>query len=326
LIQINAAERIQKMTNNISDKICIAGVGGVGGYIGGALAREYPHVSLFARGKRKESILDKGLVVRSECLGNFTAVPEKVSDSAEELGIMDVIFICVKNYSLEQVCREIAPMVGDKTIIIPVMNGTNPGERTRKNLGRGLVIDSLIYVISGSESDFTIVQKGNYGIIHIGLNKPSVEEKAAIEKVHGILSGTGISCIMEDDIDAAIWKKYVLNCAFNVITAYYSANTGELRSDPRKVEEYRALLSEACLVARTKGVYVPETLEGEQVKHFMYVQSDEATSSLRRDVDAGRPNELETFSGYLLELANQYGISIPVTERFYKGLKKRIEE
>lgn len=313
------------MTKNISDKICIIGIGGVGGYIGGALAREYPHVAFYARGKRKEAILSNGLTVKSECLGNFTAVPESVSDNAEELGIMDVIFICVKNYSLEQACNEIAPMVGDKTIIIPVMNGTNPGERTRKYLGRGLVVDSLIYVVSSSEEDYTIVQKGEYGIVRIGIKNPQNEEKEAIEKVHGLLTGAGVKCIIEDDIEAAIWKKFVLNCAFNVITAYYSANTVELRNDPSKVEEFRTLLSEACLIGRTKGVNLPESLEEEQIYHFIYKQSDDATSSMRRDVDAGRPNELETFSGYLLEQATQYGVSIPVTERFYNGLKKRLK-
>lgn len=313
------------MTNNISDKICIVGIGGVGGYLGGALARKYPHVAFIARGSRKQSIINNGLVVKSECMGNYQVKPEKVSDNADELGIMDLIFVCVKNYSLEQVCKEISPMVGDKTIVIPVMNGTNPGERTRKYLGRGIVIDSLIYIVSASEEDYTIVQKGDYAIVRIGLKNPGEEEKGAIKRVQEILKGAGVECIIENDIEAAIWKKYVLNCAYNVSTAYYSATTGELRKDPNKVEEYRSLLSEACLVGRAKGVNLPENLEEEQIKHFLHVQAENATSSLRRDVDAGRPNELETFSGYLLEQAEEYGLSLPVTERFYVELKNKIK-
>jgi 2-dehydropantoate 2-reductase len=95
-------------------------------------------------------------------------MPEIATDVADELGIMDYIFICVKNYSLEQVCKQIAPMVGEKTVVVPIMNGTNPGERTRKYLGKGIVLDSLIYIVSGSEEDFTVVQKGDYASIHIG--------------------------------------------------------------------------------------------------------------------------------------------------------------
>lgn len=312
------------MAHNVTDKkICVAGIGGVGGYIGGALAREYNHVSFLARGERKEAIIKNGLVVKSEAMGDYIARPEKVSEDVAELGIMDFIFICVKNYSLKQVCEQISPMVGDKTVIIPIMNGTNPGEKTREYLGRGIVIDSLIYIVSESTEDFTVVQKGEYAKVYIGLKNPSEQEKVEVEKVFDLLNGAGVKCFIEEDIEAAIWKKYVLNCAFNIITAYYSATTGELRKDAQKVDEYKALLSEACLVARTKGVNIPEGLEEEQVRHFMYVQAENATSSLRRDFDAGRPNELDTFSGYLLELANKYNLSIPVTERFYNALKSR---
>jgi 2-dehydropantoate 2-reductase len=53
----------------------------------------------------------------------------------------------------------------------------------------------------------------------------------------------------------------------------------------------------------------------------MYKQSELATSSLKRDIAAGRRNELEVFSGKLLELATNCGMKIPTTEFFYKELK-----
>lgn len=304
-------------------KICVVGLGGVGGYVGGVLAKKYPHVSFIVRGSRKESIENKGLNVKSDYMGDFNVMPEKVTDVADELGIMDYIFICVKNYSLEQVCKQIACMVGEKTVVVPIMNGTNPGERTRKYLGKGIVLDSLIYIVSGSEEDFTVVQKGDYASIHIGLKNPSAKEKNDIENVHQLLNITGLECVVEEDIEAAIWKKYIMNCAFNVITAYYSATTGELRSDPKKIEEFKMLTSEACLVARTMGVKIPDRMEEDIFNRFMNVQPDGATSSLRRDMDAGRPNELETFSGNLLELSEQYGLNIPITKQFYSDLKRR---
>ncbi|MDF2473927.1 MAG: 2-dehydropantoate 2-reductase [Anaerocolumna sp.] len=304
-------------------KISIVGIGAIGGYVGGALAKKYPHVSFIARGARKEAILEKGLIVKSEYMGDYLVMPEKVTDKPEELGIMDYIFVCVKNYSLEQVCKQILPMVGPDTVIIPVMNGTNPSERTRNYLGQGIVLDSLIYVVAGSTKDFTIVQNGKYANIHIGLKNPGEKEKEIIEHVNEFINAAGVECIIEADIEAAIWRKYVLNCAYNVITAYYNTTTGVLRQDPKKIEEFRSLLYEACLVGRTKGVYLPEGLEEEHYHHFLYEHADNATSSLRRDMDAGNPNELETFSGYLLEIGKQLGLELAFTEKFYKELKIR---
>ena len=148
------------MVINIEDKkICMVGIGGVGGFIGGALAKRYSHVAFFARGLRKESIQMNGLIINSEYMGNYQVMPEKLTDKAEDLGMMDYVFISVKNYSLEQICKQISPMISKETVIIPIMNGTDPAERTRNYLGRGIVLDSLIYIVSGSEEDFTIVQK-----------------------------------------------------------------------------------------------------------------------------------------------------------------------
>lgn len=45
------------MIDTIMDaKICVVGLGGVGGYIGGVLARKYPHVVFFAAELKSRSL------------------------------------------------------------------------------------------------------------------------------------------------------------------------------------------------------------------------------------------------------------------------------
>ena len=108
-------------------KIAVIGIGGVGGYIAAMLAKAYPHVTMVARGARRESIRKNGLVLHSDYKGEIVARPEQVVP-AREMGQQDYIFICVKNYSLEDVCESIRDMVTEDTVIIPVMNGVDPGE------------------------------------------------------------------------------------------------------------------------------------------------------------------------------------------------------
>lgn len=107
-------------------KIAVIGIGGVGGYVAGMLAKAYPHVTMVARGARGESIRKNGLVLHSDYKGEIVAKPERVVP-VREMGQQDYIFICVKNYSLEDVCENIRDMVTDDTVIIPVMNGVDPG-------------------------------------------------------------------------------------------------------------------------------------------------------------------------------------------------------
>lgn len=304
-------------------RICVAGIGGVGGYLGGALAKARDNVYFVARGGRKEAILEHGLHVDSDHLGSFTVHPAAVGEGAEQLGQMDVIFICVKNYSLEAVCQQIRDMVKEDTVVVTVMNGIDPAQRAREYLGKGIVLDSMIYVVAGSRPDYSVTQSGDYCDIYIGKQNADLRERNAMEVVAQVLKDTSVDCHIEEDIQAILWKKYILNCAFNIVTAYYSTTTGGFRKEPRMQEELQQLLAEGCSVARRLGVAISDNLEEEHFHHFMCEQSDSATSSLRRDMDAGRPNELETFSGYLLRQAEQVGMELPVSRRFYEELRRR---
>lgn len=87
--------------------------------------------------------------------------------------------------------------------------------------------------------------------------------------------------------------------------------------------QVKLLLNEACKVARELKINIDDNLEEIHFNRIMYKQSDQATSSLQRDMEAGRQSELEVFSGKLLQLAASCEIKIPTTEFFYEELKKK---
>lgn len=307
-------------------KIAVVGVGGVGGYLAGMLIREYPHVTLAARGERGRMIREKGLILHSDYQGEIVAKPEKVVERTEELGPQDVIFLCVKNYSLEQACKELENAVTEDTVIIPVMNGADPGERTRRLLKKGTVIDSLIYIVAFANQDYSITQQGDFANLRIGIMDASGEEKNKVFEVLEILRGANIDHKVSKDIERDIWRKYILNCAYNVLTAFYDNNIGQLRSDLKKDKEYEQLVYEAYEVAVKKGVHVAKEDADAIIRRFREELDDNATSSLQRDVNEGRPTELETFSGYLVREAKRLGVDVPVSERMYEGLSKKVNQ
>jgi 2-dehydropantoate 2-reductase len=121
-----------------------------------------------------------------------------------------------------------------------------------------------------------------------------------------------------------VWRKYILNCAYNVASAAYDHSMGQLRENPTEAKEYEALVDEAWQVAAAKHVAVtPE--HRQQIIDKFYQYRYDATSSLQRDMNAGRPSEIETFSGYLVSEARRLGIKAPVSERMYELLKARSE-
>jgi 2-dehydropantoate 2-reductase len=305
-------------------KICIVGLGGVGGYIGCMFAHHLNNIYFFARGKRLESIRNNGLKLYSDAQGEFTAYPKMAGNNAEEMGIMDYIFLCVKNFSLEQVCAEISPMVDEHTVIIPILNGVGVSDKVYKLIGKGCVLDSLIYIASGSDENFAIHHTGSYCDIHIGYRRMNEFNENILVEVQNLLRRVNIACIIENDIEATIWTKYILNCGYNIITSYYNATTGDIRKNQTAIMQLKSLLEEACIVARRLKVNIANDLEETLLNRVLYKQSESATSSLNRDIVAGRQSELDIFCGKLLELASSCQMEIPMTDFFYRELRKRI--
>ncbi|MBO5277973.1 MAG: 2-dehydropantoate 2-reductase [Lachnospiraceae bacterium] len=309
---------------DLSNKtICIAGIGGVGGYIGGVLARTYANVNFLARGERLAHIREYGLTVKCANLGIFTVNPKAVSDSITDFGHLDCLFICCKNYQLPELCAQLKDAVSTDTIIVPIMNGTTAAGEIRKAFGKGIVLDALIYIISTAMPDFSIESLSPSPLVQLGKQNADAAEREASLAVGKLLNDAGIKCKVEEDIEAAVWTKYIQNCAFNVATAYYLTDAQGIYNDPARLEKYRHLLEESCLVARTLGIHIADNLEDDLYDRLLHRTVANGTSSLKKDMAAGRPNELETFSGTLVRKAKELGLLAPVSEEFYEGMKNR---
>ena len=303
-------------------KIMIVGIGGVGGYIAGMVGQKYKNLTLIARGKRGEALREHGVVLHSDFHGEKIVKDGVIRECAREVEeIQDLIFLCVKTYALEDVCQTLGSCVDDHTIIVPVMNGADTAQRVREYLGKGLVVDAVIYTTAAANEDYSITQLGQYTRILLGAVRE--EEHKAAKVSAGVLGEAGIEYDIPSDVRHAVWEKYIFNCAYNVITAYYLGNVEEIRAYEDRRAEFHMLLKEALQVAKADGVHIRQHYMEEEYQRFMRL-SKGSTSSLKRDVEAGRPSELETFGGYLLERARNLGVAVPLSEQFYDGMKEKI--
>lgn len=297
-------------------KVAIVGIGGVGGLLAGVLVRRYgADVTLIARGPRLEQLKAQGLRMRTDVYGEFTAHPACVTDDPAQLPVQDAVLVCVKNGSLAKVAEQIAPIVDDHTLVLPVMNGVSAAENLQRMLGKGRMLDSVIYTVSSVE-DGVIDQKGGFTQIFMGGD--------GAEALAAWLQGAGIEAIVEPDVRAAIWAKFVLNCAFNVVTARWGITIGEIKHSDKLSAEYRQLMAEAWRVGRADGVNLPDDLVD---RHMVRLSksTDDSTSSLSRDFDAGRAGEVDIFTAEVVRRARRLGIDVPMSEDYLAGLEERVK-
>ena len=180
------------------------------------------------------------------------------------------------------------------------------------------------WVCWGSLSMLRAEVRAGYGVI-VGLESTPAQQ-AAVERTRDMMVHAGIDTQICADIQAEIWRKYMLNCAYNVLTAAYNRTIGQLRDDPVTRQEYRDLLLETLAVAQAKGVALTREIALAEYDRFLHKLEDDATSSLQRDLhpaDGAPPRESErdTFSGYLVREAHRLGISVPLSERYDQMLR-----
>ena len=94
----------------------VIGAGGTGGALGAYLARGGKEVTLIARGTHLAAIQAEGLrVVRP---GNGFSVSPAATDTDHYEGSPDVVFVCVKGYSLENLIPFLERITDGNTVIM----------------------------------------------------------------------------------------------------------------------------------------------------------------------------------------------------------------
>lgn len=152
-------------------KIGIIGMGAIGGYIAAMLCRSKENVNVVAYGKTLNKIKTDGISLESEINGSFTVFPTLATDNSDEIGVVDIIFVCVKGYSLKAAAKAILPMVDDHTLIIPIINGVDGGNKLYSYLRKGKVTDAIMSISSKIEGDGVIKHTSQNTRIFISSNK-----------------------------------------------------------------------------------------------------------------------------------------------------------
>jgi 2-dehydropantoate 2-reductase len=142
-------------------RIGVMGAGGLGGAIGGLLARAGEDVSFIARRAHLEAIRSHGSTIRSLGVDDFT-IEAMATDDPVEVGPVDLIVFGVKLYDLELAAEQMRPMIGPATVILPIQNGIDAAERIGEIVGPSLVIGGSALVSGRIEAPGIIYTSGTH--------------------------------------------------------------------------------------------------------------------------------------------------------------------
>lgn len=309
------------------EKICVAGLGGIGGFIGYHLGKGWAsaqrtdrQLSFLARGEHLKAIQETGLTFFSPSGKRGLVKPHRVTDNPATLPVQDLVVLCVKGYHLTEICRQIQPIIGDTTVILPLLNGIDIYERIRLELTKGIVLPACIYISSTREGPGVVRQSGGKGNIIAGADPryPFYDPTPLIQ----VMGESGIPFEWQQDPFPALWSKFLFIASFALVTGMSGKPMGGLLADPDLKERLRQIVEEVLALARAKGVEFPSTVIEEVLARGAAFPYDTKTS-YQRDLEVpGKPNEGDLFGGTILRMGKELGIPTPWTEDTVKRIER----
>ena len=301
-------------------RIAVFGTGGVGGYFGGRLARAGEDVTFIARSEHLRAIKASGLRVDSTD-GDFVIYPAQATDDVSEVGEVDLVILGVKAWQAPEAARALRPVVGAHSTVLPLQNGVDAVSQLVNELGSQSVIGGLCRIVSYVVGPGHIRHAGFEPSVIIGeIDNRHTDRIARIEQV---FRRAGLNVSIAKDIQVALWTKFLFIASFSGVGAMANAPAGVLRSDPKWRTHILNAMKEIHALAHARGVKLPPD-SIDKVMSAVDGLPEDATSSMQRDIAAGKPSELESQNGAVVRMARAAGVEVPTHDLIYETLRHRL--
>ena len=291
-------------------KIVIVGPGALGCLAAASFkARTREEIWLFDYSpERAKKIAGDGIKV--EGMGGPLNVKVNVTSEPKDIGIADLIIVCVKSYSTEDACKEIKDMVGPDTAVLTLQNGIGNVQILNDYFGTDKVIAGI------TNHGATLIGKAH--VRHAGkgdtiIGKSGGKLSGALKNVANLLSKAGFETKVSKDIDSVIWSKLIINVGINAVTAITRLNNGRIVEYEWARALLRGAVGEAVKVVRRKRIklgYDDPIQKAESVCRATATN----VSSMLQDILNRKRTEIDFINGAIVRQGKASGIPTPVNE------------
>jgi len=289
-------------------RYAILGVGGVGGLVGGALARSQREVLLLLT-ERSLGEYPGALRVESEALGDFeVSVPAAARLDRQ----VDVLWVTVKAAALDAALALAPPELVGEAMVVPLLNGVDHMAILRERYGSRAVAGSMS-VESEKVDPGHVVQRGPLAAINLA---PDRGAEALVEEVRA----AGFTASVLESEARVLWTKLAILAPLALGTSSVQAPMGPVRADAEVWELVLACATEACKVAEIEGV----VLDDARIHRVLEGAPPGMRSSMQKDLASHRPLELEAIAGPILRRGAEHGIPTPATEELSRRVLAQV--
>jgi 2-dehydropantoate 2-reductase len=290
-------------------RFAVLGAGAVGCYFGGMLALHGHDVVFIGRPAHVDAIRDGGLRIQTRAFD--VRVPAGASTRIDAAGSADVVFVCVKSGDTADAARELSGILAPDTLVASLQNGVDNAALLRAHLAQPIV-SAAVYVASE--------MAGPGHLLHHGRGDLAIEATPLSDALACVLRAAGIPTRIADDVRETLWQKFILNCAYNAVSAIVQLPLGEMPHRDALRSTMCAVVAECIAVAAAEGVRIAD-------EPACIVERIEATippgqySSTAQDLARGKLSEIDYLNGAVVRRGVAAGINTPVNQTLHLLVK-----
>lgn len=296
-------------------KIAVIGAGGVGGYFGGRLAHSGIDTHFLVRGATLDALRANPLRVDS-VNGDFTINVHATNDP-KEIGPVDAVLVCVKAWQIPDAVKNIAPLLGDDTIVVPMENGIDAPDVLREHVGAKHAIGGLCAIVSFVVTPGHIKHAASEPVVMFGELDNARTERT--QKLLDAFLHAGVKAEIPQDIHRSMWTKFLFIAPLSGIGALTRVSAGTWRAMPEVREIVSGMLRELIDIANARGIDLGDDAFEKTWQRYDAL-APASTASLQRDVMDGKPSELDAQLGAVVRLGERLNIATPITRLVYHAL------
>lgn len=289
-------------------KYLVIGTGGVGGSIAGFLALAGKDVTCIARGKHLEAIRKYGLHLKSDLKGEHY-LPVKACTAEEYNDKADVVFVCVKGYSIDSIKDVLEKSAHPDTLVIPILNVYGTGPRIGRLVPSVKVLDGCIYIVGFVSGEGEITQMGRIFHLIFGARPEQNIPHEALDEIAGVLQACGIKAEVSDDINRDTFIKWAFISAMACTGAYHDVPMGEVQHDGPVRDTFIGLSRESAEMGHRLGVAYPEDPVAYNLK-IIDKLDPHSTASMQKDLAKGHQSEIQGMLFDVIKLGEELGTDL----------------
>ena len=298
-------------------RILIVGAGAIGGYFGGRMLQAGRDVTFLVRPRRASELAAAGLVIKSPN-GDVTLKDPPVVQADNIKDKFDAVLLSCKAYDLDDAIKSFAPAVGERTAIIPLLNGMRHLDVLDKNFGASHVLGGLCLTAVTLNEKREVVQLGP--VQSLGFGERDGKKSDRIRAIADVVRSCNFDGAASETVLQDMWEKWVFLASNAASTSLMRAPIGMILAAPGGKDFLLRILDECRAVATAEG-YPPRAPALERATGMLTAEGSPLTASMFRDIKASQPIESDHVIGDLIARADTAKVSVPRLRTAYTHLK-----